>query len=184
MPVKLEYRATPIRLDTQKAANDLLRLAQDWWKENILSWSEGVLSMIQPDHVATGMTATSIAPLLDRLGEAGQWFRGDPEPNRWVKDIDGSELEGVEKTPELGYEWGKDAFVVQMGSIKDLQLVFEYDMVIFQMLENHEEWGVKESGIESFKLSAEMGFRKMQHLFATELKLSVVATDGADDVPF
>jgi hypothetical protein len=152
MPVRLHYEYKKLKVD--KAVYDAFyKEARLWWSRNVMAWAEAVLEGI---HVDTGMSASSIAPLMDAVGGVGtgRIIIGRRAPRKGVTTIDGKYHKDLYKSPELGAEFGQHAFVYELGSVRKPLMTFSYSIQVFQWAYWEDQWQTNVDAVAAFTDSA------------------------------
>ena len=163
MSVRLTYKYTPIKLPEKQILSNLLDKARIWWDGCIMEWAEAVISGI---HVDTGMSASSLMPLMDDAGGvgAGRLIAG-ARTRKGVTTIDGRWLASETKGPQTGAEYGEHAFIIDRGSVSNMILYFEYNIQIFQWARWEGAWNTGTMGEQAFDKEAAT-FRGISSVFS------------------
>jgi hypothetical protein len=152
MPVRIHYHYTPIRLHTNRMIANLVNRINKWWERCVMEWAEAIQGRIVVD---TGMSASSLAPLMEDVGGvgSGRMVIGD-RIRKGVTDISGKYHPNLYKSPEQGAIYGQDAYVYSLATLSKMNTFFQYKMQVYQWAFWEPGWRTNDDAVEAFRKAA------------------------------
>jgi len=164
-----KIQQAPQGLIKQYSFNRIVRL----WKDSVAAFITAVIPVI---HINTGMSRASLIGLTDDVNW-GQKPSDSPRKvlksfvlsklkpvanpsTKWYVSMGGTPQIGIHKSQELGYQDGRRNYTLNFGSKDAPNLVFKFDISVYQWDKWENKWGTLEVGKDAFITYFEKNFVK------------------------